>query len=129
MDIYIKTVPNEQIKERHGFTGADWWYDENGDLQVRVAEMSSWDREMKLAVHEMVEAILCKKHGVTVAQVDEFDTQFEKDHPTNHGIEAGDSLGCPYLREHNAAIACERIVASELGPDPWILYDAELAKL
>ncbi len=130
MNIYCLTIDNEKIKERRGFTGADYWFDENGDLQVRVAKMSSLDREKKLAVHEIVEALLWhKKHGTNVRLVDDFDEQFEKDHPENHGIEAGDSDGCPYLKMHNAAIACERIVAGELGDDPWIEYDLELSKL
>jgi hypothetical protein len=126
MNIHCLTIPNDDIRARKGFTGADWWFDEQGDLQVRVAKMSSWDREMALAVHEIVEAILAKSHRVTVQQVDEFDAANEGD---DHGLNAGDMAGCPYYREHQAATACERVVAMELQIGDWGSYDEELARL
>ena len=128
MNITIKTVPNEEIKQRAGFTGADWWFDENGDLQVRVAKLSSEEREAALIVHETVEAILAKFHGVKVEDVDAFDVIAEKD---DHSVDAGDLEGCPYGREHTAATACERVVFMELMPKigAWTPYDDELGKL
>lgn len=130
MNIHILTVPNEQIKERKGFTGADWWYDDAGDLQVRIAQMSSWDREMCLAGHEMFEAILWfKKHGADVSAVDEFDARVEEATPEKHGIDAGDLPGCPYAMEHSAATAAERIMATHLDIGSWREYDDELGAL
>jgi hypothetical protein len=129
-NIYILTVPNEEIKKRKGFTGADWWWDENGDLQVRVAaELKDWRRIASLQIHEAVEALCTKAHGVTVAQVDAFDRKFEATHPDNHGIEAGDAPGCPYAREHTAATACERVVFMELDAGSWKEYDDAVGKL
>lgn len=130
MNIHILTVPNEQIKERRGFSGADWWFDDAGDLQVRIAQMSSWDREMALAVHEFIEAVLWRKaHGTDVTPIDEFDEVIEEATPERHGIDAGDQLGCPYIIEHGLATACERIVASRLDIGAWKDYDDELAAL
>lgn len=130
MNIHILTVPNEEIKERRGFTGADWWYDETGDLQIRIACMSSWDREMCLAIHECVEAILWRKrHGTDVTPIDEFDEIIEEATPEKHGIDAGDQPGCPYLTEHSAATACERIAATLLDIGSWKEYDDELSAL
>lgn len=130
MNIHILTVPNEQIKERKGFTGADWWIDEAGDMQIRVAKMSSWDREMALAVHECCESILWfKRHGADVSAVDEFDRRVEEAAPERHGIDAGDQPGCPYGLEHTAATACERIMAMFLEIGSWREYDDELASL
>ena len=126
MDITVKVIPNEQIKERAGFTGADWWYDEEGNLQIRIAQMSTREREMALAVHEIVECILCKFHGVKVEDVDKFDEVAEAN---GHNIDAGDLAGCPYGREHTAATACERIVAMELNVGGWASYDRELGTL
>jgi len=131
MNINAKIVSKEKIKSRKGFTGADWWFDENGDLQVRVEQLASYGRTMALMLHEIAEAVLCKQHGVSVAAVDKFDLEFEEANPTNHGIEAGDAVGCPYGREHNLATAVERIVAGGLGMgvcDSWSEYDKDLAE-
>lgn len=130
MNIHILTVPNEQIKERQGFTGADWWADENGDIQIRIAQMSSWDREMCLAIHECAEAILWfKNHGADVSAVDDFDKVIEEVTPERHGIDAGDQPGCPYALEHSAATAVERIMATHLEIGSWKQYDDELSAL
>lgn len=131
MNIHCLVIPNEEIKQRAGFTGADWWFDEKGDLQIRIAQMSSREREMSLAVHEIVECILAKFHGVKAEDVDAFDEAVEKtpEGAANHGIDAGDLPGCPYSREHMAATACERVVAMELGIGSWREYDDELGSL
>lgn len=135
MNVHILTIPNEEIKERAGFTGADWWFDVNGDLQIRIAKMSSLSREKCLIVHELVEA-LCyhTKHGTDVSAVDEFDRVVEEATPEKHGIDAGDLKGCPYLVEHALATCAERAVFAHLsGIDPslgsWREYDDELSAL
>lgn len=129
MNIHVLTIPNDEIRKRAGFTGADWWFDENDDIQIRVAQMSCREREMALAIHEAVEAVICHFHHVDVANVDAFDAHFEKMHPENHGLDAGDAPHCPYGREHMAATACERVVAMEIGVGSWKEYDDEVGKL
>lgn len=129
MNIHCLVIPNSEIAARAGFSGADWWFDENGDLQIRVAQMSSPEREMTLAIHEIVECALAKFHGVKVEDVDAFDRIVEEAEPEKHGIDAGDLPGCPYAREHMAATACERVVAMELGIGSWREYDDELSVL
>ena len=127
MNIHILTVPNEQIKERHGFTGADWWFDAKGDLQVRVAaELEDWREAMALAMHEAAEALMCKHNGVTVAQVDIFDERFKGDNEID--VNAGDESDAPYRLEHTYATAIERILTGVLGVD-WKAYDTRLGKL
>lgn len=127
MNIHILTVPNEQIKERHDFTGADWWWDEAGDLQVRVAaELTDWREAMALAIHEAAEALMCKHNGVTVAQVDKFDEKFKDDNEID--VNAGDEPDAPYRLEHTYATAIERILTGVLGVD-WKAYDTRLGKL
>ena len=130
MNINAQIVSKAEISARKGFTGADWWISEDGTLQVRVERLATYGRTMSLMVHEIVEAVLAKMHGVTVEQVDKFDLKFEAENPENKGIEAGDAPGCPYGREHMAATACERIVAMECGVgscDSWSEYDQELS--
>lgn len=128
-NISIKFVPNEEIKQRHGFTGADWWWDEVGDLQVRVAtELQDWRERACLAIHEASEALMCRHLGITVQQVDDYDAKFELEHPGDGTTNVGDLTDCPYRGPHNAATAAERIVAGVLEV-PWQDYDDRLAAL
>lgn len=127
MNIIIKSVTNEEIKLRHGFTGADWWWDEAGDLQIRVAsELEDWRERMALAIHEAAEALMCKHNGVTVAQVDAFDSKFKGENEID--VNAGDEPDAPYRLEHTYATAIERILTGVMGVD-WKSYDTRLGKL
>lgn len=125
MNIIVKVIPNDQ--HRPGISGADWYFDQDGTLQVRVSKMSDERFELALAVHELVEAILCRHNGVLQSTVDEYDIEFEAKNPQAK-IEAGDQSDCPYAKEHSLASAAERIVSAELGV-PWKQYDNELNKL
>ena len=89
--------------------GADWWFDDNGDLQVRVCPMSDPRMEIALQQHEIFEALLCHHDKVTQTQVDEFDKKYDKDHPDETDCEAGDDPGAPYKVQHSLASAVERI--------------------
>lgn len=125
MNISIKTIANDQ--HRPGISGADWFWNGEGDLEVRVSKMSDWRFEMALALHEVAEALLCKYNGVLQSSVDDFDMEWELNNP-NSKIEAGDQPDAPYRREHGFATAIERIFASEVGLD-WKAYDQELESL
>lgn len=121
MRICIETIPDSQ--HRFPFTGADWFYDSHGDLQVRVSKLSDWRRETILAVHELVEAILCRHNGVSQKAVDDFDTEYDRTHL--HDLNSGDDPLAPYHHEHCLATAVERIMAAELRVQ-WSEYDLEL---
>jgi hypothetical protein len=125
MNIGILVVPNEEIKKRKGFTGADWWFDEDGDLQIRIAKMSNPIFEKALSIHEMDEALHCQLQGITVKQVDDFDKLMEEKYPENHALNAGDEPGCPYAKAHSFATAPERVYIAEAGVS-WKLYDDEV---
>lgn len=122
MNINIQVIPPEQMRPE--VDGADWYFDANGDLQVRVCPMSDWKRETLLAIHEAVEAIMCREHGISHHVVDQWDLEFNKTHAFD--VNAGDFTDCPYRREHCAASAIERVLALELNV-PWQEYDLELA--
>lgn len=127
MNIRILTIPNELIKTRHGFTGADWWWDAQGDLEVRVAaELTDWREAMALAMHEAAEALMCKHLGITVAQVDEFDAAFKG--ANEFDVNAGDDPKAPYRVPHTYATAIERVLTGVLDVD-WKAYDDRLTKL
>jgi hypothetical protein len=127
VNISIKIVPNKMIPARKGFTGADWWFDADGNLEVRVAhEVGDWREQTLLAIHEATEAAMCKHLGITVAQVDEFDSKYQAEHTID--LNAGDEVDAPYKVPHNYATAIERILAGVLQVD-WSPYDSRLSKL
>jgi hypothetical protein len=131
MNIYALVVPNEEIRKRKGFTGADWWFDKKGDLQVRIAsEIKKPEWIEALMIHEVFEAILSKLLGITVKQIDDFDTEYEKgDGCYNHGLDAGDAPGCPYSVPHSLATAPERIYAAMVPGFCWREYDDNIAEI
>lgn len=123
MNITIKVIPPNE--HRSCVDGCDWYWDENGDLQVRISPMSDWRYEALLCIHETVEAIMCKHNGVSQQSVDDFDVQFDKDHPDEPDLGAGDDPKAPYKKEHTFATAIERIMAGAMDVD-WKTYDDEL---
>jgi hypothetical protein len=127
MNISCKSVPNEEIKLRKGFTGADWWFDSDNNLEVRVAlELSDWKERMCLAVHEIAEALMCKYMGVTYEMVDNFDSFYGDENEID--LNAGDDMRCPYRLPHMFATAIERILAGFMMVD-WVGYDKRLGDL
>ena len=122
MNIIIKVIPETEMRPE--VNGADWFFDEAGDLQVRVSPMSDWRYETLLGLHEAIEAVLCKHNGVTQAQVDAFDLEYDKTHTFD--VNAGDDPAAPYRREHCFATAAERMICAELDVC-WETYDRELA--
>lgn len=120
-DVHIQIIEGSDLGR--GFTGADWFWDEQGNLQVRVSRLNDWRKEFSLAIHEAVEAALCKHNGVSQEAVDVFDREYEKIHWTD--LDAGDDPDAPYRREHCFASACERMLIAEFGVS-WKEYDDDL---
>lgn len=80
---------------------------------------------MLLAIHEAVEALMCKHNGVTQESVDKYDQEYDKTHAAD--LNAGDETDCPYRLEHCYATAIERILAGVFQV-PWKEYDDRLTK-
>jgi len=109
MKIIIETIG--QDAQRYETMG-DWFYDEDGTLQIKVSE-SVWvgdTGKFLIAIHELVEAWLCRERGITQEQVDEWDCKMH-----NPDGEPGDMHGCPYGKEHRFAMLIEHLIAHELG--------------
>ena len=125
MKIIIETIPHEQ----HRYTTVgDWFYDPDGTLRIKVSELSDWRREMLIAVHELVEALMCKHDGVTVESVDKFDKEFEAHRHPDNKDEPGDDPSAPYVKQHCVATGIERILAAALDVQ-WKPYEDELCEL
>jgi len=112
MEINIKSIPKEESRYD---TCGDYWYDENGILQVRVLEMGK--REMMLIVfHELVEQFLTDERGITEPEIMKFDLDYEKNRQKDdNDSEPGDDPNAPYRKEHRFAENIERIIAHEIG--------------
>lgn len=119
MRIVIETIPHD----RHRYeTVGDWWWETDGSLQIRVSEMGDEQVEALIAVHELVEVLLCKAHGVSEAEVDAFDKAHVGDG------EPGDEYLAPYRDEHCFATAVERMLCAAMGMS-WAEYDAKVGAL
>lgn len=123
MNITITTVKHED--QRYD-TAGDWH-----DGAILVSEMGNEDYEFLVALHELVEMHLCKKHGVTQEQVDAFDLQFDEERKNrSHDPldEPGNDGRAPYFHEHQLASIIEREMADKLGVD-WNDYDDTVLKV
>lgn len=123
MKILIETIPH---KNQRYETVGDWWFDENGDLQIRVSRMENEDYEALIGIHETVEALLCQKRGILEKDVTAFDEMFEEareKYPDIFGdTEPGDHPKAPYNKEHEFATRLEHSLSMELGVD-WQEYN------
>lgn len=122
MRIVIETIPHDQ--QRYP-TAGDWYRDE-GALNIRVSETLDPRDAILVALHEMVEALLCEHRNIDEQEVTKFDLAVEPD-----GQWADDPGHCPdapYHKEHVFAECVERLMARELDRN-WQEYDAGLKAL
>jgi hypothetical protein len=120
MHIQIETIPHAQ--QRYS-TAGDWQWGPNDTLQMRVSTLPDWRYSALIAVHELVEALLCKAHGVTTETVDAWDMG-----PGATLDDPGDDPRAPYHREHEFGKRVERLLADEFGVD-WSAYEDALDAL
>jgi hypothetical protein len=118
MKIIVETIPHD--KQRYD-TAGDWFWTGN-DLNIRVSYMDDWRHVAAVAVHELVEVLLCRNKGIGQAQVDVFDTTYKGDG------EPGDDPQAPYRDEHCYATAVERMLIAAFGIS-WDEYDRKVNEL
>jgi hypothetical protein len=136
MKILIETVMHSE--QRYPTVG-DWQWLTAGEcglesaehpgeltLRIRVSEMNDWRCEALVAVHELIEALLCKQAGISEQEVDAFDTEFI----TREGVhsEPGDSMAAPYHYQHKIASHMEGQLARDLDVS-WKDYEKEVDSL
>jgi hypothetical protein len=120
MKIIIETIPHR--KQRQPGNIGDWCLDPEGNIQILVSELGDWRMEAAVAVHELVEALLCRNDDVSQEQVDHFDTGFRGEG------EPGDAHDAPYARQHCFATSVERMLIAALGLS-WADYDRRVEAL
>jgi|SRR5215469_5104287 len=122
-------------------TAGDWMV--LGDMEgaprfaVTVSYLGDWRMEALIAVHELIECLLCHHAGITDAQVTGFDKAWEAARDklqSETGIvdlapaEPGNDYACPYKHQHAIASAVERLLAAELGVS-WEAYEQKVNSL
>lgn len=104
----------DHLEQRYNTIG-DWWIvhkEEGSMMHIRVSNLPHFASMVAVAVHEIVEASLCRLAGIDPEEVDRFDAQMEREHPDE---EPGDSPDAPYHVQHGLATACERIIVAAAG--------------
>lgn len=105
-------VPSRIRSEQSG----DWYYD--GDTFIIYARNDiPKASQLAILVHELIEAYLCRKHGVTDEAVSAFDDKYEaerKEGKHKEDDEPGDDPNAPYRIEHQAATHVERAACHAL---------------
>ncbi len=125
MVIRIETIPIEQMRYP---TVGDYWYDNEGVLQVRVAEIGSEIYHKMIAIHELVEEALTKHNGIPEEEITKFDIEFENNRKEGNYDEPGFSVGCPYILEHTFATSVELGMCA-VGKIDFNLYDKTVNEL
>lgn len=125
MKICIDTIAHaDQPYDSAGYYETE----ENGDLTITVSKMENRDFEFLVAIHELVEAYLCQKRGITDGEITAFDVAFEDAREPGDLSEPGDSRDAPYQNEHNLATAVERMMCAALGVS-WQDYEQAVQRL
>ena len=107
MQIIIDFVPS--IVQRYD-TAGDWFYTPDGTLMILVSndnpEFPTQIDQEGIALHELMEALLCGQMGVTQKQVDDWDMQTSAEEP-------GDDPEAPYHEQHTLATIVEALYVRE----------------
>jgi hypothetical protein len=101
---------------------------QDGSLIIYVSNLDNWKLELCVAVHELIEAMLCRNLGITDESVTEFDEEFESKRAEGNTDEPGDDPHAPYRKQHFFATSIERLLAAELGID-WKKYEEAINNL
>lgn len=128
MKINIETIPHDA--QRYPTCG-DYWYDEEGILQIRVSDMGDERYETMIAIHELCEERLTKWKGITEQQIMDFDLKYEKqrsDCLEPHNLEPGFDNESPYRHEHTLATGIEMMLCAYAGLS-WFDYEQSVNSL
>jgi hypothetical protein len=93
-------------------TAGDWEWLPDGALKLTVPDYGTTESgALLILMHELLEAFLCKRDGISDEAVTKFDTENPKLE------EPGDDPRAPYHQQHLVAMAAERNLADGMGVD------------
>ena len=111
MLLKIELIPHSEQRYE---TAGDWLFDDEGCLTIRVSDTGHKVDPLLIGLHEAVEAILCREHGVLEPDVTAFDIAFNATHDLSDE-EPGEDPKAPYRHQHAVADVVERLIAAEAG--------------
>jgi hypothetical protein len=129
MSVVIKLI--DQSEHKHTTVGT-WTLDpQTGDIVILVSKMSDWRFEQAVIGHERKEVFWCKANGITQAECDAWDDQYEKLYKSGAvppSYEPGEDPNCPYHRGHMLGIIEEIATIIDTGAN-WRDYNNECDEL
>lgn len=125
MIVVIKTIPHSI--QRYNSVG-DYWYDEEGTLQIRVSDLSNKKLETLIAIHEFIEQSLTEWKGLPEQEITDFDIDFENKRIEGNLDEPGFDPDAPYKLEHYFATSVELGMCALAGID-WKEYEQKINNL
>jgi hypothetical protein len=117
--VKIETVEPKAMRYR---TVGDWFFTGRGCLTIQVADTGNWVYNMLVAVHELIEVILCLVAGISEKRVNAFDLTHQDDE------DPGSHPKAPYHSQHITAMGIEMILAACAGAK-WRIYEAALDRI
>lgn len=120
---FINSIPHSD--HRYSTVG-DWQFREAQPscvrIDIQVSATADWRHAALIAVHELIEAILCRARGISQDEVDSFDLAHSE------LSDPGASENAPYHDQHMVADFIERYLATELNVS-WRDYTVALESL
>ena len=111
--VIIQAVNPPQMRYH---TAGDWFFLEDDELAIKVVDTGNWRYNCLLAIHELVEVLLCTNDGISQKAVDRFDFAHQDDD------DPGADPKAPYARQHLVAMGIEMVLCATLDI-PWISYE------
>lgn len=129
MNMAIKTYSDKKELPLDSTTVGYWNEDEQG-VTIWIHTMSDWRFMVAVLFHELIEWALTKHRGVTTAQCDAFDDDYEEQYRNgrNKAEEPGDDPDCPYFEGHQFGNHLEWTVIFILGAS-WKDYLKECGEI
>jgi len=122
MRVNIRFIPHNLQRYE---TAGDYWFERDDKdeevLQIRVSELPDERMMWAIAIHELVEVLICRWLKVDMAAIDHFDEVYEERRPLGNEEEPGDDPRAPYHLQHGFATAAERIYCAAVGLN-WKIY-------
>lgn len=122
--ICISVIPH---KDQRYETVGDWLYIGNS-LHIYVSDMGCDEYHQLVAIHEYVEALLCRMAGISEEEVTAFDKAFEERRESGNTDEPGDDPKAPYYAQHQFATQIEKLMSVKLGVK-WDDYEKAIYAL
>lgn len=126
MEIHMKTISNDKMRIPGGC--GDYWYDDEGILQIRVVDLGDEFMEKMVCIHEMIEESLTKKRGLPEEDIQAFDEYYEgrrKMGLVPEDSEPGFDENANYKNEHSFATAVELGMCALSGVS-WKQYENKI---